>query len=354
MSKRASPTAIGAFVVGAVALVVAGLIAFGGINFFRRPLTYVMFFDTTVSGLSVGAPVEFRGVKLGQVTRIESRWGTEWIGVFVELDLRTLRGKRPHDVQEVGALLTQAIADKGLRAQLKWQNFVTGQLFVALDLYPKTPVKVVGLERSIPEIPVIPTTLQQFTEQAEKLLATLQGLPLNDLVRSAVETVDGMKAVMPELRTAVRSASGVLASSEKLTRRLGEDAGPLLASFKDASDAARLAVTDVSQDTRRLLQRVEAEVATLNALIVKTEAEIGSVGASVKGASEQARDTLEKAKVSLGALDGTADGDSRLGYELVKALQDLGSASRALRTLADMLERHPEALLQGKRPAGGK
>jgi paraquat-inducible protein B len=354
MSKRASPAAIGAFVVGALALVVAGLIIFGSVNFFRRPLTYVMFFDTSVSGLSVGAPVEFRGVKLGQVSRIESRWGTEWIGVFVQLDLRTLRGKREHDVQELGGLLTQAIREKGLRAQLKWQNFVTGQLYVALDLYPKTPVKLVGLDGSVPEIPVIPTTLQQFTEQAEKLLATLRELPLDELFRSAVDTVTGIKAVVPDLQTAVRSASGAFAGGEKLTRRLGEDAGPVLASIKDTSDAARLAVTDVSRDTRRLLQRVEAEVATLNALIVKTEAEIGSVAASVKRASEQARETLETAKATLGAVDGTADGDSRLGYELVQTLQDLGSAARSLRALTDTLERHPEALLLGKRAPGGK
>ena len=343
MSKRANPTVIGAFVIGALALVIAGLIAFGSVNLFRRPLTYVMFFDTTVSGLSVGAPVEFRGVKLGQVSRIESRWGTEWIGVFVQLDLRTLRGTRSGDVQELEGLLTQAIQEKGLRAQLKWQNFVTGQLFVALDLYPKTPVKLVGLDLSVPEIPVIPTTMQLFTEQAEKLLTTLRELPLDELFRSAVETVEGIKAMVPELRTAVRSASGVLASSDTLARRLGADAGPLLASFKDTSDTAG-----------RLMQQLSTEVATLNALIVKTEAEVGSVAASVKGAAEQARQTLVQAQATLGAVDGTANGDSRLGFQLLRTLEDLGAASRSLRTLTDTLERHPEALLLGKRPSGGE
>lgn len=353
MSRRASPTAIGAFVVGALALVVAGVMIFGTISFFRRPLTYVMFFDTTVSGLSVGAPVEFRGVELGQVSDVETRWGTEWIGVYVQLDLRSLRGKREHDVQELGGLLTQAIQEKGLRAQLKWQNFITGQLYVALDLYPKTPIKLVGLDSSVPEIPVIPTTMQQFTQQAEKLLTTLRELPLDELFRSSIETVRDIRTVVPELQAAMKSASAVLASTQKLTLRLGEDAGPLIASFKDTSDAARLAVTNVAGDTRRLLQRVEGEVATLNALIVKTEKDIGSVAASVTRASEQARDTLDKAKVTLGALDGTADGESRLGHELIRTLQDLGAASRSLRGLTDTLERHPEALIQGKRATGG-
>ena len=134
----------------------------------------------------------------------------------------------------------------------------------------------------------------------------------------------------------------------------------MLASFKDTSDAARAAVTDVSQDARRLLGRVQAEIATLNALmgdaqrlVVKTEGEIGSVASSVKSTSEEARATLEKARATLGAIDGTAEGDSRLGYQFLQTLQDLGAASRSLRDLADYLERHPEALLQGKGRPGG-
>jgi paraquat-inducible protein B len=349
MSKRASPTTIGAFVVGAVALLVVGLVVFGSVNLFRRPLTYVMFFNTTVSGLSVGAPVEFRGVKLGQVSRIESRWGTEWIAVYVRLDLRTIRGRREHDVQE-------------LEGVLRWQNFITGQLFVALDLFPKTPIKLAGLDQFVPEIPIVPTTLQLFTEQAEKLLTTLQDLPLDKLFSSSIEAVEGVKAVVqsPELQRSVRSAAAFLTEAEKLARRLGEDAGPVMASFKDTSDAARVAVTDVSQDARRVLGRVEAEVATLNALmgdvqrlVVKTEGEIGSVASSVKSASEEARATLEKARATLGTIDGTADGDSRLGSQLVQTLQDLGAASQSLRALTDYLERHPEALLRGKGRPGG-
>jgi phospholipid/cholesterol/gamma-HCH transport system substrate-binding protein len=362
MSKRASPTTIGAFVVGAVALLVVGLVAFGSMNLFRRPVTCVMFFDSTVSGLSVGADVEFRGVKLGQVSRIESRWGTEWIAVYAQLDLRTIRGMRGHDVQQVEEMLSQAIQEKGLRAQLRWQNFITGQLFVALDLFPKTPIKLAGLDQSVSEIPVVSTTLQLFTAQAEKLLTTLQDLPLDKLFRSSAEAMEGVKTVIqsPDLQTSVRSAAAFLTEAEKLARRLGEDAGPVMASLKDTSDAARVAVTDVSQDARRLLGRVEAEVATLSALmgdaqrlVVKTEGEIGSVASSVKSTSEEARATLEKVRATLGAIDGTADGDSRLGYQLVQTLQDLGAASRSLRDLADYLERHPEALLRGKGRPGG-
>jgi paraquat-inducible protein B len=362
MSTRAGPTVIGAFVVGAAALLVVVLVTFGGMNLLRRPLTYVMFFDTTVSGLSVGADVEFRGVKIGQVSRIESRWGTEWIAVYVRLDLRTIRGMRGYDAKELEETLDRAIREQGLRAQLRWQNFITGQLFVGLDLFPKTPVTLVGLDASVPEIPIVPTTIQMFTAQAEKLLATLQGVPLGKLFSSSVEAMDGVKAVVqsPELRAAVRSSAALLANADKLVRRLDEDAGPMMASFKDTSDAARAAIADVSRDARQLLGRVEAEVATLNALmgnvqrlVGKTEEEIGSVAASLKSASEETRATLEKAQATLGAIDGTADGDSRLGSQLLQTLQDLGAASQSLRALTDYLSRHPEALFRGKGQSGG-
>ena len=71
MSERANPTLIGAFLLGAIALVVTGLMVFGGGRFFTETVTYVAYFPETVSGLNDGAPVNFRGVKVGTVRRIE-------------------------------------------------------------------------------------------------------------------------------------------------------------------------------------------------------------------------------------------------------------------------------------------
>ena len=72
MGSKISPTTIGAFVVGAIVLVVAGALLFGGGKFFQEKLPYVMFFDSSV-GLNVGAPVIFRGVQVGQVTEFGHR-----------------------------------------------------------------------------------------------------------------------------------------------------------------------------------------------------------------------------------------------------------------------------------------
>ena len=87
MSQRANPTLIGAFVVGAIALAVAGALILGGRQWFARPQPYVMFFDGSVAGLAVGSPVQYRGVPLGSVTAIRAVVGSNLIAVFIGLDV---------------------------------------------------------------------------------------------------------------------------------------------------------------------------------------------------------------------------------------------------------------------------
>ena len=369
MSKRASPTAIGAFVVGAVALVVAGVLVFGSGQFFRHPLRYALFFDTSVEGLSVGAPVQFRGVKIGQVARIEARWGTQWIEVVIDVDPRSLLVGKTHSVEELVQEVEKSIKESGLRAQLRTLSLLTGQLFVAIDLFPNSEIKLTGLDRSLPEVPVVPTTLQIFSERAERLMDTLASLPLPQLIESTAQAVEGInKVVNAEFPRVMLRASSVLGHTDDIVRTLSDQEGPLLASAKETLDSTRAAVTEVSRDAHQLLARLDADAQTLNALlqdaqrmVQKTEGEIGSLGASVRGTAEEARAalevtrrTLEKAQAALGAVDGTLGGTRPLGYQLINTLQDLAAAARSVQTLADYLDQHPEALLKGKGNPGGK
>jgi paraquat-inducible protein B len=375
MSKRASPTAIGAFVVGGLALVVVGVLIFAGGRFFEHPLRYALFFDTSIEGLSVGAPVHWRGVQIGQVSRIEARWGTHWIEVVIDLDPRRLRRDlRPTELEEN---FDKAVRDLGMRAQLRTQSFLTGQLFVAIDLFPESEIKLAGLDPTLPEVPVVPTTLQVFSERAEKLLVTLSELPLPQLIESTTRAVDSINkvAASEELRQTLHSGGAALEEFNRLAQTLNGQAGPLLTSAKETLDSTRAAVTDLNQDARKLLAQLDTDAQTLNALLLdaqrmvqKTDGEIGTIGVSVRGTLEEARavlvraqatlgaidGTLESARATLGAVDGTLGGDTFLGYQLLNTLQDLAAASRSLRTLSDYLDQHPEALLKGKGSPGGK
>src|SRR5215470_18646688 len=125
MSTRANPTVIGAFVVGAVALLLLALVFWGGTGFLRKKLDYVLFFDASVVGLTKGAPVLARGVKVGEVSDVQLRWGEKGVvGVYITLEPSSLKG-----IAEGGAKdAIERAVQNGLRAQLRMQSFVTGVL----------------------------------------------------------------------------------------------------------------------------------------------------------------------------------------------------------------------------------
>ncbi len=172
MSKQANKSLIGAFVVGAMVLVVVGVLTFGSGQFMREMITFVLYFDGSIKGLSIGAHVNIRGVKVGEVTDIKVRFEGEDFAVrtpvFIEIDpdkfsefseqkageyLKRLRLNKMVDV----------LIKRGLRAQLKSQSLVTGQLLVALDFYPDKPINLVGGETVYQEMPTISSTIEQLT-----------------------------------------------------------------------------------------------------------------------------------------------------------------------------------------------
>lgn len=329
MSKRANPTAIGAFVVGALALAVAGIVTLGGMQLFKKELPFVMFFEGDIGGLDVGAPLELRGVKIGAVTKIRLFVGNK-IGVYVNVDPSLLpKGAaiRKGDLDAV-----QGMIEQGLRAQLKTQSLLTGQLLVYLDLFPGTPITLVGLDPDVREVPTIPTTLEQLQARLEKIIDKLGGIKIDDLVRDVSLTLKGARDLMasPELKGAIMNADATLKSANTAIQDAQGVLKRLDAKLETVGTTADAALTDM----RALM--VDAKKS-----LVKLDAQIEPLAASVRDASTSAQGTLR-------TVDRTLGGDSRMGYEALRALRDVADAARSLKVLADYLERHPDALLRGK------
>ena len=143
MSKKASSTLIGGFVVGAAALTVAAVLIFGSGGFLKNKSAYVLYFDGNVAGLNVGAPVAFRGVTIGSVSKIVINFDTNdhslRIPVFVELDTDKIKfvGGTSPNISEDSIVLD--LVNRGLRAQLKVQSLVTGLLYVEFGFHPEKP-----------------------------------------------------------------------------------------------------------------------------------------------------------------------------------------------------------------------
>jgi paraquat-inducible protein B len=317
MAKQANKTLIGAFVVGAVILAVTGILIFSSGKFFTEKNKYVLYFDGSVRGLDIGAPVTFKGVRIGSVTDIKLYVANEQfdlkIPIFIEIepdritDSPTFKKERRgqtlkeyrKEMKETGKIM-KLLIDRGLRAQLNAQSMVTGKLLIQLDFYPDTPLKLVGLESNFQEIPTIPSSLDQIV----KTIQELQELPIKEIVDKLKLTLDGIERLVntPELKDTI------------------------------------VTLNDTLKEIKNLAHNVDGE--------------LGSLTAGIKETLDTSATALNKAGETLETLQGTvSDTAPVVGYELSEALKELTTAARSLKTLTDYLQQHPESLLRGK---GGK
>lgn len=262
MSRRASPTAIGAFVLGAIALVVGGLLTFGSGVLFRDTTTYVMYFDDSVTGLSPGSDVIFRGVKVGEVTRISATIDDQLdidIPVFVEIGGRVVQ-QRTGDVAQAAerGRVMPILIKRGLRAQLGLQSLVTGQLHVALDFFPDRPAEFRGDGR-IPEIPTVPSPLSEIRER-------FQELPLKEIAAEAVGVLRSLETFInsEELASSVRNLDRALVALRRVAETLDAKLPPLTESANEAlsalseDSATRYALDDALNELAAAARSVRA------------------------------------------------------------------------------------------------
>jgi len=354
MSLRASPSLIGAFVLGALVLLVGGLVLWGGTAIFRSKYRVVMYFDAAVTGLQKGAPIIMRGVRVGQVTDVQLRWGTSIVGVYADLEPDALKGVRPRDLQEA---IERGIDERHLRAQLRMQSFVTGVLYVALDEFPGTPVVLRKLDTRVQELPTVPTDIEKWTAKIEKIADTLTALPLDELGRSAIATIDEARRILksPEVASSLKNLDAVLAETRGLVRRVDTLAANVNTQVGPLSTDAQAALTSAQTtlvSAQAALAQVPQLVQDLRQVVAKVDAHADPLLASLQKTSETAGTTLERAQVTLGGVDRTLSQDSALGSELGMALVEVRQAARALGSLADYLERNPDALVYGRRAVG--
>ncbi len=308
MGKKVSPTMIGVFVVGAVVLALVGVAAFGSGRLFRRTQPFVLFFPSSVNGLRVGAAVKFKGVEIGEVTRIMIRLqprvmpGNDRIPVIIALDQDRLTA-RGAAVSFTPEALEAALA-RGFSGQLQSESFVTGVLYIELDFRPgATRLLVADKDMPYPEIPTVPSALEEVQMKVTQLVNKIASVDIDRAIVSVAETLDAVRtlATSPGLRAALESLDPTLRS-----------------------------VGDAATGVRTLASRLDGEV--------------GPLAKSLSGAAQQADGTFTSVRTLI-------EPGSPLAYQLSHTLTDLAEAARALRALAAELERNPSVLVRGKAPA---
>ena len=253
---------------------------------------YLVEFDGSVRGLRAGAPVEFRGIRVGSVTdvrlEIDPAQDSMRIPVTIEIEPQRLDIERDGDAQPDAQpyALIASLVERGLRAQLKSGNLLTGELLVDLDFHPKSPPAKLDRRGAYPQIPAVPAQLEALEASVSAVLNKLAALPLTELVDDLRQTVQGIDALV------------------------------------------------TSPDTKQA-------VAALNQAAVRLDSLIGTLDQRIGPLFVQAQSTLA-------AADGLVGANAPLRYDLNALLKELTGAARSIRVFADYLERHPDALLRGK------
>ena len=276
---------------------------------FTEKVRFVMFFEDSVRGLTVGAPVEFKGIKVGSVIGVrleyEERTGAFRIPVVVELEPERIldRGER---MKKAPRDAFQSLVKRGLRARLQTGSLLTGQLFIDLDMQPKTPIRLVGAGRTEPELPTVMGNLEQMTTQMKGIVDKLDKVDIVAIGSELQSTLKGTAAFAnsPNLDKTIADLAASLSSLRGILRKVDDRAEPITANLEQALAAAR--------------------------------------------------DALEKSKATMAAVEGVLSPESPMHDNAARLAQELSSTAKSLRSLVEMLERSPQSLLFGRKPTGEK
>lgn len=266
---------------------------------------FVLYFEDSVRGLSVGAPVEFKGIKVGSVVDVrleyDERESAFRIPVVVELEPERIAGRgqamrrSPHEA-------FQALVKRGLRARLQSGSLITGQLYVDLDMQPGTPVRLAKAGRDEPQLPTVKGGgMDQAVAGAASLIAKLDKVDFVGLGGELHGALKGTNTLLndPALQSSLADLAGSLSSLRGILRAVDARAEPLTANLEQALVSAR--------------------------------------------------EAMDKAKGTMTLVDGLIAPDAPAYHHALKLTQELTATTRSLRNLIDMLERNPQALLLGKK-----
>lgn len=316
MSQARQPFLIGAFLLGGLFLLVAGVLLLARDSWFSEPNEYVVYFTGALDGLDIGAAVTYRGVKVGTVKEIRLSYDEELQDVVMPVILQIQKPGSADEAsnEQIGALVEQLV-ERGLRAQLQTPSLLTGKAIVALDMFPAQAGFVhSGKGIPLPVIPSVPSRIDQAADVLRELVASLRELPLREMTESATRTLQGLEKLSNsrDLQEGVAHMNQLLGKLDRLSGKVEQQLPGLLEDARGSSGDLRAAVGEI----RRAAQNAADALAEVNQLVASSRRDLGP--------------------------------ESAVQYEMLRALQELSQASKALQRTVEGLDQQPQSLIFGK------
>ncbi len=326
MSTKANPTVIGVFVLGAILIAIGAVFFFGSADLFAKKQTYVSYFAQSVSGLQTGSNVKFKGVNIGKVTRVLLGVGKDqpvYAKVFYQIDQtvfdRDFGGTSRFNLFDVEG--TKKRVEQGLRVRLDFESLISGQLYMALD-FVKDPAPFTYHDNPSDyalEIPVQPSDIEAIVSNLTKAISNLGNVDflaiskdLQSLIVSAKDGIDSLK--LAEVGDSLNHLVN------------GPELKGALTSVKDAFDQ-------------------------MDVTLKKFQSELDPITANLNPTLEEAKKTMAQLEDATHQLDRMLSSNSSFRYQLDSTLSQIGSAADALQRLSEFLERNPNSILFGRKPA---
>ena len=289
MSRKSNPTLIGGFVIGAVVLLVVAVMLFGGAELFAPKSRLVAYFPGSVQGLRVGSNVLFRGVRIGFVEDMQLQGDADTLETQVQVimqvfpDLYQLtRGGRAVDDRGKVDVGTEDFIEAGARAQLATESLVTGQLLVELDFHPDQEAVFRGEDPPYPEVPTIPSDIQQILQKVRNFVATVgDKVDIEEIaedLQSALQGIDEL-ANSQDLRDSLAGVNRLINAedTQQLTARLGLTLADARGALKDI----RKLVNNADDRVGPLLDDLRPVVARLDRTLAAGETALENAAAQV-------------------------------------------------------------------------
>jgi len=322
VSARSHPRLVGAFVLGAIGLVIAAIVTLSSADWFAQRTYFTVFFPGSVRGLNPGSPVTFRGVKVGEVREVtpfltgkpDPLIQIEVMFEFVGGIVQTPPGVEPPFRGLAPQAYADALIQRGIRARMQSASLLTGQRYIDFDFLPGEPARFAGLNPRYPELPTTPTAIEKLSEQAGRFMDKLAELPLDEMLE--------------DVRKAIRSGRELLESPE------------LKGAFTNADRAFK--------NVEPLLKDARTALADADTLLNNLNGEVERTGPETRKSMEKLRQTLERAESSMAALDRTLEATDDTRVDLTRTLTEMSQTLAVLRNLVDYIQTHPEAVVLGK------
>ena len=352
MTRRPNALRIGLFAIVGLVVLITAVVAVSGGKLFANTERAELNFQGSIYGLQKGAPVVFRGVRIGSVVNIgvvhDESNGSFTAPVLIEIDRHMFRQQNQANVSDDKVLTIAALVQKGLRAQLLTQSLLTGQLYVDLDIVPKLAKAAVAVAQAsavtkatasgLTEIPTA-AARQGWQTQLEGMSLPQLGQDLGAIASAARQMLSSpeLKKSLAELGQATSSLVRLMDTLDKRLPAMADSGLATLQSARTAATSVQVAIDRAASSVDNASTRVGNAAQRADTLLKADSPLLQSL--------QQAATELGRSAVALRQATGE---DSEVMRNVDGTLQEVRRAARAMRNLADLLERQPEALVRGR------